>query len=445
MKSLSTSINNYSQTLKKKRGPLRSHTRVSVIGLGYVGMPLARIVARHGYQVVGFDIDKKRIDTLRKAEKIITTDKRNSADQKISFTNSKDHLDETNIYIICVPTPVNEDRTPDLSPLRKASETVGHKLQRGSLVLVESTVNPGVSSETVIPILEHASRLKAGKDFDYAHCPERINPGDNVYTTANIPRVLGATTKEGLSRSLAFYRSILDAPIKTMGSVEEAEATKMLENAFRDINIAFVNEVAMAFEREGIDIVNVINGAATKPFGFMAHYPGCGVGGHCIPVDPHYLIEYGKQHGFDHRFLKTARKINDHMPFHAVERLKEAMDAQDRDLPSTTVALLGLSYKKNIEDTRESPALTIKAELERLGIPLVTYDPYVPELSSVTSLDQALEAASAVIIATDHDQFCTLRPSDFLQFGTMIVIDGRNCLPKEEFMASALTYRGIGR
>jgi UDP-N-acetyl-D-glucosamine dehydrogenase len=231
-----------------------------------------------------------------------------------------------------------------------------------------------------------------------------------------------------------------------MGNIKEAEAVKMVENSFRDVNIAFVNELAMSFGKAGIDVTNVIRGASTKPFAFMPHFPGCGVGGHCIPVDPYYLIRYGRENGFKHRFLETARRINNGMPHYTVELLEGALkDVQHKPLAGSTVALLGLAYKRDVPDLRESPALEIREELEDRGVHVRAYDPFVPAESDAKSLDAALRDADAAVLATDHTLFRTLAPEHFSARGVAIVIDGRNCLSKDAFQGAGLAYRGIGR
>jgi UDP-N-acetyl-D-glucosamine dehydrogenase len=420
---------------------------IAVIGLGYVGLPLAILVEQHGYNVIGFDIDEQKLDHLRRreADYLSSEESRIFAQTAMRITNDEQVLSEAATFIICVPTPVNDAHEPDFSPLLSAAMTVGRNMQRGSLVIVESTVNPGACDDLVIPLLQTTSGFMVSDSFYFAHCPERINPGDARYSVRNIPRVLGAPDSESVRRAQQLYESVLDAEVLPMGSVREAEAVKMVENSFRDINIAFVNELALAFEKEGIDAVNVIRGASTKPFAFMAHYPSCGVGGHCIPVDPYYLIEYGKQHGFTHKFLMRAREINDSMPHHTVELLKQALGEHRRPLRGSKIALLGLAYKKNISDTRESPALVIADDLKKGGAHLAVFDPHVTRGTTVASLKAALHGSDGVIIATDHDEFAALTPYDFERYGVLAVVDGKNCLDKDSFANSSVTYRGIGR
>jgi nucleotide sugar dehydrogenase len=426
--------------------PIRVDT-VAIVGLGYVGLPLAILAAERGYKVVGFDIDEVKIAQLEKREANFLSENESEAfkkAKKLTITSDERILDTATAYIICVPTPVHEDHEPDLAPLLSASEIVGRHLKKDDLVIVESTVNPGVCEKVSLPALEKTSGISR-EEFYFAHCPERINPGDSRWNVRTIPRVIGGRNRESLDRALAVYRSLIDAEIVPMQTIKEAEAVKMVENSFRDINIAFVNELAMAFDKAGIDIVNVIQGASTKPFGFMPHFPGAGVGGHCIPVDPYYLIRYGAENGFEHKFLATARRINERMPAYTVKLLEDALVQKNRSLSGSTVALLGLAYKKNVPDMRESPALVIEKILKEKGARVNSYDPYVPRISDIRSLSDALKGADAAIIATDHSLFRDLGPSDFSKAGVGILIDGRNCLDKWQFEGSTVLYRGIGR
>lgn len=421
-------------------------SKVCVVGLGYVGLPLALLAARKGYKTIGLDVNEDRVKRINAKEAIFTEEALNKQFQDTTLTATTDAsvATDADIIVICVPTPVHHDFSPDLSPVIGACKGVGQYLSKGQLVILESTVNPGVCEDVVIPELEKASGLRVGEDFMLAHCPERINPGDSNWTVENIPRVVGGYDAESLEAALDFYRSIVGADIKPMGSLKEAEAVKVVENTFRDINIAFVNELAMSFNKLGIDVVNVIQGASTKPFAFMPHFPSCGVGGHCIPVDPHYLINYAKQNGFDHEFLTLARKINRKMPEFTVNLVVEKLRQHGLPLIGTKVALLGLAYKSDIDDDRESPSYEILHYLQSLGIEPVTYDPYVRG-GTAESLEEALKDAKVALIATDHKQFRSLKPEDFSKHGIKIIIDGKNCLPKAEFISAGITYQGIGR
>lgn len=424
----------------------RGISTVAVVGLGYVGLPLALLAASRGLRVVGFDIDEVKVAQLARREADFLDEEASALFERtatLSVTADERDLAGADAFIVCVPTPVHEDHVPDLSPLKSACATVGRHLSGGALVVIESTVNPGVCEDVVLPILEHASGLSRA-DIFFAHCPERVNPGDERFDVRVIPRVLGALNEASLERAHRLYARLLDAEVFRMHSIKEAEAVKMVENAFRDINIAFVNELAIAFDRAGIDLVNVIRGASTKPFGFMPFYPGCGVGGHCIPIDPYYLIRYGRENGFEHTFLIDARRINNRMPLYTVRVLERALKEQGADLSGAEVAVLGLAYKRDIPDVRESPALFMRVALEERGARVRTYDPYAPG-GSARTLTDALTGADAAIIATDHAQFRSLSPLSFEAHGVGIVIDGRNCLDKASFERSDVLYRGIGR
>lgn len=422
--------------------------KVAVLGLGYVGLPLALAIRKKtDHEVVGFDPKAKKVEKILNGICPIE-DKQAEIDLKnysIKASASEEIIDGSDIYFVCVPTPVLDDYTPDLKPLTMAIETIAKFLRRGQYIVIESTVNPGVCDELVIPMLENLTGLKVVRDFNVAHCPERINPGDPIWNVYNIPRNIGASSKEATKLIAEFYRQVLDAEIYEMPNLKTAEATKIIENTFRDINIAFVNELAKSFEVLGIDIVEVIKGASNKPFAFLPHYPGCGVGGHCIPVDPYYLIDRASKSGFDHKFLKLAREINNSMPLHTVNHLVDALNKFGKPLKGTQIALLGLSYKANLGDLRESPSLKIKSILEEKEAKLICFDPFVKNLSSVDSLEKALDGTFAILLATAHDQFRMLTGEFLLQFGVKVVIDGRNFLDKSDLLNHGIYYKGIGR
>jgi len=426
-----------------------AHNRetVAIIGLGYVGLPLALLADKRGYKVIGVDNNSEKVELLNQhiAPFANAEIARSIKQSTIEATCDFNAIKKASTIIICVPTPIHEDNTPNLEPLKDACKNVAVALQRGRLVIVESTVNPGISETIVLPMLQELSGLKAGHDFYLAHCPERINPGDKQWNVQNINRVVGSLEEVGLKKAIKFYRSIITGEIKPMGSLKEAEAVKVVENAFRDINIAFVNELAQSFSKLGIDVVNVIEGAATKPFAFMPHYPGCGVGGHCIPVDPYYLIEYARENGFNHKFLSLARRINLGMPRFAVDLLVKGLNEKKIAVKDARVVVLGLSYKPEVDDYRESPSFEIIKYLEEYGAHIAIYDPFVPEKSTASSLGEALERADAAIIATAHSCFKEISPDQFLEAGVAVVIDGRNCLPKEKFIKVGIIYKGIGR
>jgi nucleotide sugar dehydrogenase len=343
-----------------------------------------------------------------------------------------------------VPTPVDEKHYPDLRPVIEATKLVAKNLKKGALLVLESTVNPGVSEEIVKPLIEKAG-YKIGKDVFIAHCPERINPGDKKWNVTNIPRVVGSFDRIGLKKAVDFYKSIVDGEIRPMKSIREAEAVKIVENSFRDINIAFVNELAKSFDKLDIDVKDVILGASTKPFAFMPHFPSCGVGGHCIPVDPYYLIERAKQSGFDHEFLKVARKINNSMPSYTVELLQHALNEIKMPIKGTGIGILGVAYKANVDDVRESPSVKIIKLLEKRGADNFIFDPHILERSNVKSLEELLKKSKAIVLVTDHDEFKSLSPEILKRYGIKVVIDGKNCLDKNAILKSGIIYKGIGR
>lgn len=367
--------------------------KVCVVGLGYVGLPLARRAAEAGYEVVGIDRDERVLARLSEDELFFS-----------ELTELYVSASDSDIVLVCVPTSIHTDKIPNLMYINSALTDVGANLRAGQLVSIESTVYPGYCETIGREILESGSGLRAGEDFYLVHCPERINPGDKHWTITNIPRVIGGSNKASLDEGLRFYKTITEGDIYSVENMAEAEASKMVENAFRDINIAFVNELAKSFDGTGVDIMNVINASSTKPFGYMPFYPGLGVGGHCIPVDPEYLISAAKERGFDHEILKVARHINDGMVQYVVDKL--ARFVSGRDGPKPTILILGLTYKPNIGDTRESQAIRLSELLMSNDYLVRTYDPYIS--STDENIASLLNVAEVVILATAHDSFSDL-------------------------------------
>ncbi len=418
-------------------------TNISVIGLGYVGLPLALLADRKGFYTTGIDLDKKKNKLINQKKDPLNDDyvAKHIANTSLHATHSYDSISKSDIVVVCVPTPVKDGYMPDLNPLKGACKSLAKKLNGKTLVIIESTINPGVCDDIVIPLLEEFSGKIINKDFFVSHCPERINPGDKKWSVDNIPRVTGSSSKKGLELTVNFYRQLIDANVKAMSTIKEAEACKVVENSFRDINIAFVNELAMSFTKLGINVKNVIDGAATKPFAFMPHYPSIGVGGHCIPVDPYYLIEYAKGFGFDHEFLSLARSINNRMPEYTVERLIDGLNQSKKSLNEATIAVLGVSYKANVADDRESPSHRVISILKEKGSIIRVFDPYLPEKSNTKSLEEAIDGIDGVIVATNHDVFKAL--STLIKEDSIVVVDGKNMFTSKDFKNNCI-YRGIG-
>jgi UDP-N-acetyl-D-glucosamine dehydrogenase len=408
---------------------------IGIMGLGYVGLPLAAESAKKGYKTYGFDINEKRIDELKRGEVFITyLDSDTIASQIKSGmlipTGDFSRLGECDLIQICVPTPLTSTREPDLQPVIVASEQVAKHLRKGQLIILTSTTYPGTTREVLIPILEKTG-LKAGKDFLAAFAPEREDPGNPNFKTAGIAKVVGGLDKASLDCAVAFLSKTFEkvVPVETP---EEAEFTKLLENIYRSVNIAMINELKMLAHRMGINIWNVIGAASTKPFGFQPFYPGPGLGGHCIPIDPFYLTWKAREFDFATKFIELSGEINSNMPYYVVERVAEGLNLHKKSINSSKLLILGISYKKDVGDIRESPALKIIQLLKDRGGMVDYNDPYVPKLEphgqlkehmiSVGMDDSDLRKYDAVIITTDHSSYDYQRIVD----KSSLVIDCRN-------------------
>ena len=423
---------------------------ITVVGLGYVGLPLACLCAEKGHKVYGLEIDKNKIDLVNEGispiDDAYATDKLKDMKNKIHATsNPADCIPNSDIVVVCVPTPVDKNNSPDLTALMESVSTISKFIKQYSLLIIESTIYPGTIEEIAVPILKKQKFDAYENDIFVAHCPERIDPGNKKWTIENLPRVVGGITKEATKKTADFYRSIIDADIVELSGVKSAEATKIMENTFRDVNIAFVNEMAQSFDKAGIDIIEVIKGASTKPFAFMPHYPGAGVGGHCIPVDPYYLIEKAKQIGFNHRFLSLAREINSNMPHYTVELLKQQLQKLKKSLKGAKIGVLGLAYKANVDDIRESPSFEIINILKTKEADVFVFDPHVKKGSNVKDLDELFNKSDYVILATEHDEFKNMDLGKLKKHKILAIIDGRNCLDKERIKSMGILYHGVGR
>jgi UDP-N-acetyl-D-glucosamine dehydrogenase len=411
---------------------------VGILGLGYVGLPLAEAFIKVGLPVLGFDIQQKRVDLLKAGKTFI----RHITDARVADMNASglfdvtadfDRLSEADAVLICVPTPLNKYREPDLSYVIATAEQIARTLRPGQLVALESTTYPGTTEEIIVPILERGG-LRAGIDFAVAYSPEREDPGNPDFSTTSIPKVVGANSQAEREMALALYSSFTQTvPVKDL---KTAEAVKLTENIFRLVNIGLVNELKFVFDGLGIDVWDVINAAKTKPFGYMAFYPGPGLGGHCIPIDPFYLTWKARAYGLPTRMIDTAGDITAALPRAVVERTIEALDHRlGKSLSSSKILILGVAYKKNIDDLRESPALHILEILKRRGAQVDYYDPHVSSaaavahehpllagMQSITWSPEALRTYDCAVIVTDHDDVDYAALLDALP----LVIDTRN-------------------
>ena len=413
----------------------RKEARLGVIGLGYVGLPLAVEFARAGFHVVGYDVDAAKVAQLNSGCSYIPDVPSAHLAEVVKngfFTATTDGsaLADVDIIDICVPTPLRKTRDPDLSYVVQAVDTTANALRRGQLVILESTTYPGTTDEVVQPALE-ARGLTAGEDFYLAFSPERVDPGNPQFQTKNIPKVVGGINDASTRVAVAFYSQVIDTVVP-VSSTRVAEMVKLLENTFRAVNIGLVNELALMCHRMNIDVWEVIDAAKTKPFGFMPFYPGPGLGGHCIPIDPYYLSWKARQSGFEARFIELAGHINAAMPEYVVERTAQALNSVKKALNGSRVHVFGIAYKRDVTDMRESPALDIMELLKRRGAIVSYTDPYVPslrhgslEMNSIAAEHAASEADCALIV-TDHKVF------DYAVIAKSfpLVVDTRNALKK---------------
>jgi UDP-N-acetyl-D-glucosamine dehydrogenase len=408
---------------------------VGVLGLGYVGLPLVREFTSAGLKVTGFDIDEKKVRTLNSGRSIIKHVPHSQVRAMIKSglfkaTTDMSLIRKVDAVLICVPTPLTANREPDMQFIVKSSETIAKNLRRGQLIVLESTTYPGTTREVVIPILEN-SGLKAGKDFYLGFSPEREDPGNKNFTTRTIPKVVGGLTKTCKDMACSLYGAAI-AKIVPVSSLEVAEATKILENVYRCINIAMVNELKIVFERMGIDVWEVIKAASTKPFGFNPFYPGPGLGGHCIPIDPFYLTWKARQYGMATRFIELAGEINTNMPHYVIAKTIEALNERKKSLKGAKVLVLGLAYKKDIDDLRESPSIELIELLRQKGAKVDYNDPYIPRTHKQRQHDlkmvskrltaKMLRSYDAVLISTDHSAY----DYKWIVKNARLVVDSRN-------------------
>jgi UDP-N-acetyl-D-glucosamine dehydrogenase len=388
-------------------GPDGKPTRVGVVGLGYVGLPLAVAFAEEGHEVVGVDTDARRVAGINAGESYIEdipSPRLAAVSGRIGATTDPERLTDCDAILIAVPTPLTRNREPDLGPLLSAARVLAGVLREGQLVVLESTTYPGTTREQLVPLLEE-SGLRAGSDFNVAFSPERVDPGRTDYTLRTTPKIVGGLTPACLERALELYRLVCDELVP-VSSPEPAELAKLLENVFRSVNIALVNELAMLCDRMGIDIWEVVDAASTKPYGFMRFDPGPGMGGHCLPVDPFYLSWKAREYGQPTEFIELAGEVNQRMPEFCVARIARALNDLSKPVRGSRIAVIGASYKAGIGDLRESPAVTIMRILLEQGAEVVYHDDYVPDVVELglsnASLTSALDAADVAVIVTAH-------------------------------------------
>jgi UDP-N-acetyl-D-glucosamine dehydrogenase len=424
--------------------------RIGIIGQGYVGLPLAMAFAKE-FTVFGYDVSSKIIDDLRAGRSHIQ-----DVTDEVLFqylgrtylpTSDTEDLRKCDFLIICVPTPLSEDKIPDLSYIKSACSVINSILRPGQFVILESTTYPGTTDELVVPVLEE-SGLKAGIDFGVAYSPERVDPGNKKYPIDKVPTVVGGVNEACTKVASALYARAVTQVVPVRDAMT-AEAVKMVENIFRNVNIALVNEMALIFERMGINTWEVIDAAATKPYGFMPFYPGPGIGGHCIPLDPYYMSYRAKQFGFIPRFIETSGEINEFMKLHVINLAERGLSQVGKRLYGAKIAVMGLAYKKNIDDPRESPAIKIIEELVNRGSEVRVFDPFVSslatkagEFTSVGSVEEALSGAECAVFLVDHDVFRGISVETVKGLmASPVVVDGKNLFAGGE----GIVYLGIGK
>ena len=433
---------------------------VCVIGLGYVGVPLAVASAQAGFNVLGVDVDQSKVEQINrgvcyvedKYSEELLPDLVSSGKIK-AYSKVSEAVPQADIAIVCVPTPLKKDGDPDLSFLKTVAKSLAGRLSDYKLIVVESTSYPGTTGEVFRPLLERGGK-KAGTDFALVYSPERIDYGNASFGVKSIPKVVGGVDAESTRLGADFYGAILQAQVVAVSGPSVAEATKMLENVFRYVNIALVNELAVLHETLGVDFIEAIDAAATKPFGFIAHYPGPGVGGHCIPKDPFYLVYKARKAGFPLRMVSAAEVLNNGMPKHTVERLLKTLRKLKKNPRKVKVALWGLAYKGGVKDTRRSPSVDLLRIFQRFGVKAVVFDPYVETIRvgsvhylSAGSVLDSVNGADAVVIATNHAEFRKVDLSEVkAKMNTNpILFDTRNLRTRKESEDAGFTYLATGR
>jgi UDP-N-acetyl-D-glucosamine dehydrogenase len=410
---------------------------VAVIGLGYVGLPLAVEKAKAGFKTIGFDVQASKVKMVNEGHNyigdVVDEELKDLVKRGIlSATTNFSIVRDADFIAICVPTPLDDYQQPDISYVKNSAIDISKYLKKGSIVVLESTTYPGTTEELVLPILEKGSGLKCGEDFFLAYSPERVDPGNKVYKTKNTPKVVGGVGEDSTEIAAAMYSSVLEGCVHKASSPKVAELEKILENTYRNINIALANEMAIICEKIGISVWEVIEAAKTKPYGFQAFYPGPGVGGHCIPLDPYYLAWKAREYDYHTKLIETSGIINDSMPDYVVERASKILNRLKKPLNGSKILILGVAYKQDIDDIRHSPALKVIEGFERLGSIVNYYDPYVPyydykgaKRTSIKELNkQELQNADLVVITTAHTNI----DYEFVQSNSKFIFDTKNAM-----------------
>lgn len=430
---------------------------LSIIGLGRIGLSTAAIFADGGVNVIGVDINPQLIELLNHGKNYIDEPnldelvKKTIKNGKLKVSLDLEYaISNSQVIIICVPTPINKYNIPDYSIIKKISKDISRILKINQLIIIESTISPGMVENLIIPILENGSNLKCGKDFFISSCPERANPGNIIKTFKNTPRIIGGITEKCSDITEAIYSTVINAKITKMIDPRTANAVKLTENIFRDVNIALVNELALLYERLDINIYDVINAAATK-WNFIPHYPGPGVGGPCIPANPYYLIHEATKVGFIPNLIKIAREINDRMPDHFVQLVLKALKFAKKSIKNSTICILGISYKPEIKDFQFSPAILIIEKLKTFQVKIKIFDPYfnnqkILDFNIESTLELAVEGADCLTIITDHKFFQNMNFDEIqkLAKSPLIIVDGRNTIKIEKLPKNSI-YQCIGR
>lgn len=410
---------------------------VGVIGLGYVGLPLAVEKAKAGFKTIGFDIQPHKVDMVNAGKNyigdVVDSDLYRLVQEKmLTATSDFSFVKNVDFIAICVPTPLDVYQQPDITYVKTSSEEIAKYLQRGTMVVLESTTYPGTTEELIKPILEQGSGLKCGMDFYLGFSPERVDPGNLIYKTKNTPKVVGAIGKDATEVISAMYSSVLDCEVHIVSSPAIAEMGKILENVYRNINIGLVNELAILCHKMGINFWEVIEAAKTKPYGFQAFYPGPGLGGHCIPLDPYYLSWKAREYGFHTSMIEASAMINDRMPEYCVERAGKILSRSKKAMNGAKILVLGVAYKQDIDDYRESPAIKVISELKKMGADVAYFDPFIPEyryqgeiIKGVPELTkELLSGVDLAIVTTAH----TAVDYDFVQQNTQAIFDTKNAM-----------------